>query len=158
MISNIDNILNYVELSIGMDDDLLVKPNIEEKEEFSVEEVLDKEKQVFGFYLTSHRTEKYKLNNKNIMDIYDINNNLNKKVEVIVSIDKIKEILTKKNEAMCFLTSSDNTGSTVLIVFPDLYKNYNNFKKGDIIKVKGKVEKRFDEYQIICNEIEEIVD
>ncbi len=158
MISNIDNILNYVELSIGMDDDLLVKPNIEEKEEFSVEEILDKEKQVFGFYLTSHRTEKYKLNNKNIMDIYDINNNLNKKVEVIVSIDKIKEILTKKNEAMCFLTSSDNTGSTVLIVFPDLYKNYNNFKKGDIIKVKGKVEKRFDEYQIICNEIEEIVD
>ena len=158
MISNIDNILNYVELSIGMDDDLLVKPNIEEKEEFSVEEILDKEKQVFGFYLTSHRTEKYKLNNKNIMDIYDINNNLNKKVEVIVSIDKIKEILTKKNEAMCFLTSSDNTGSTVLIVFPDLYKNYNNFKKGDIIKVKGKIEKRFDEYQIICNEIEEIVD
>ena len=158
MISNIDNILNYVELSIGMDDDLLVKPNIEEKEEFSVEEILDKEKQVFGFYLTSHRTEKYKLNNKNIMDIYDINNNLNKKVEVIVSIDKIKEILTKKNEAMCFLTSSDNTGSTVLIVFPDLYKNYNNFRKGDIIKVKGKVEKRFDEYQIICNEIEEIVD
>lgn len=59
---------------------------------------------------------------------------------------------------MCFLTSSDNTGSTILIVFPDLYKIYNNFKKGDIIKVKGKVEKRFDEYQIICNEIEEIVD
>ena len=55
---------------------------------------------------------------------------------------------------MCFITASDNTGTISLTVFPDLYKNLNNFKKNEIIKVKGKVEKRFNEYQIICNEIE----
>jgi DNA polymerase III alpha subunit len=55
---------------------------------------------------------------------------------------------------MCFLTGSDNTGSITLILFPDLYKENNNFKKNEIIKVTGKVEKRYDEYQIVCIKID----
>lgn len=156
LITNLDNILNYVELSKDIEDDLLLKPTINEKKELPLEDVLEKEKQVFGFYLTSHKTEKYKLNSQDITDIYDIKEKLNKRVVVIVSVEKVKEIITKKNETMCFLTSSDNTGTTVLIVFPDLYKQINNFKKNEILKVHGKIEKRFDEYQIICNEIERI--
>lgn len=156
LISNLDNMLNYVELSKDIEEDLLLKPTINEKEELPLEDILEKEKQVFGFYLTSHKTEKYKLNSPDITDIYDIKEKLNKRVVVIVSVEKIKEIITKKNETMCFLTSSDNTGTTVLIVFPDLYKQINNFKKNEILKVHGKIEKRFDEYQIICNEIERI--
>ena len=154
LISNLDNILNYVELSSGLDDDILVKPEIELKPELSTEDILNKEKEIFGFYLTSHNTEKFKLNNPNITDIYDIKNKLNQRINVIVSIDKIREIITKKNEVMCFITGSDNTGTTTLIVFPELYKTKNNFKKNEIVKVSGKVERRFNEYQIICNDIE----
>ena len=154
LITNLDNILNYIELSIDMDEDILVKPDIELKEELPVDEILQKEKEIFGFYLTSHQTEKFKLNNPDITDIYDIKDNLNKRINVIVSVDKTKEIITKKNDIMCFITGSDNTGSTTLIVFPDLYKEINKFKKNEIIKVKGKVERRFNEFQIICNEIE----
>lgn len=154
LITNLDNILNYIELSIDMDEDILVKPEIELKEELPVDEILQKEKEIFGFYLTSHQTEKFKLNNPDITDIYDIKDNLNKRINVIVSVDKTKEIITKKNDIMCFMTGSDNTGSTTLIVFPDLYKEINNFKKNEIIKVKGKVERRFNDFQIICNEIE----
>jgi DNA polymerase-3 subunit alpha len=51
---------------------------------------------------------------------------------------------------MCFLTGSDNTGSISLVVFPDLYKTNNNFQKNEIIKIKGKVERRYDEYQVVC--------
>ena len=154
LISNLDNILNYVELSSGLDDDILVKPEIELKPELPIEDILNKEKEIFGFYLTSHKTEKFKLNNPNITDIYDIKNKLNQRINVIVSIDKTREIITKKNEIMCFITGSDNTGTTTLIVFPELYKTKNNFKKNEIIKVSGKVERRFSEYQIICNDIE----
>ena len=35
-----------------------------------------------------------------------------------------------------------------------MLKKLENIKKGDIIKVKGRVEKRYDEYQLIANEIE----
>lgn len=154
LITNLDNILNYIELAIDMDDDVLAKPVIELKEELSIDEILQKEKEVFGFYLTSHQTEKFKLNNPGITDIYDIKDYLNKRISVIVTVDKVKEIVTKKNDVMCFITGSDNTGSTTLIVFPDLYKEINKFKKNEILKVKGKVERRFNDYQIICNEIE----
>ncbi len=154
LISNLDNILNYVELSSGLDDDILVKPEIELKPELPTEDILNKEKEIFGFYLTNHKTEKFKLNNPNITDIYDIKNKLNQRINVIVSIDKTREIITKKNEVMCFITGSDNTGTTTLIVFPELYKTKNNFKKNEIIKASGKVERRFNEYQIICNDIE----
>ena len=154
LLTNLDNILNYVELSIGIEEDLIAKPEIELKEELPTSEILNKEKEIFGFYLTSHKTEKFKLNNSNIIDIYDIKNMINKRIQVIVSIEKTKEIITKKGEVMCFITGSDNTGSTVLIAFPELYKRFNNFRAGDIIKVHGKVERRFNEYQIICNEID----
>ena len=154
LISNLDNILNYIELSSGLEENIIPKPEIEIKQELPIEDILNKEKEIFGFYLTSHKTEKYKLNNPGITDIYDIKDKLNQRITVIVSIDKIKEIVTKKNDVMCFITASDNTGTTTLIVFPDLYKENNNFKKNEILKVKGKVERRFNEYQIICNEIE----
>ena len=156
MLNNIDNILNYVELSKGLDKDFIIKPNIELKEELEKEEILEFEKQVFGFYLTSHKTEKYKLNNENITDIYNITEKLNQKVTVIVSLESVKEIITKNNKVMCFLKGSDNTGSISLTIFPDLYQEINNFKKNEILKINGKVEKRFDEYQIICNEIERL--
>lgn len=158
LISNLDNILNYVELSIGLDDSALAKPEIELKPELPEEEILNKEKEVFGFYLTSHKTEKYKLNSTNITDIKDIKNYLNKKISVITMIDKKKEIITKKNEVMCFVTTSDNTGDTTLVIFPDLYKQLNNLKKNEIIKVNGKVERRLNEYQIICNEVIKVSD
>ncbi len=154
LITNLDNILNYVELSCELEEDFLAKPEIILKEELDQEELLNKEKELFGFYLTSHKTEKFKLNNQDITDVYDIKNKLNKRINVIVQIDKVKEIVTKKNDVMCFLTCSDNTGETTLIVFPDLYKVQNNFKKNEIVKVSGKVERRFNEYQIICNDIE----
>ncbi len=154
LISNLDSILNYMDLSFDVEDSLLPKPELDKLEELSSDEVLNHEKEVFGFYLTSHKTEKFKLNNPDIIDISDIKNHLNKNVNVIISIDRIKEILTKKGESMCFITGSDNTGSTSLIVFPDLYKTHNHFKKNEIIKVFGKVEKRFDEYQIVCSEID----
>ena len=153
LISNLDNILNYTELSSDIEDNLLLKPEIELKEELTIDDILEHEKELFGFYLTSHKTEKFKLNNPNIIDLCDLKNYLNKKVEVIISVDKLKEISTKKGDIMCFLTGSDNTDTSTFVIFPELYKKQNNFKKNEIIKINGKVEKRFNEYQVICNEI-----
>ena len=154
LLNNLDSILNYMDLSYDLEESLLPKPEIIESEELSIDEILNHEKEVFGFYLTSHKTEKFKLNNPSIIDISNIKEHLNKTIDIIVSIDRIKEILTKKGESMCFITGSDNTGTTTLILFPDLYKENNNFKKNEIIKATGKVEKRFDEYQIVCTRID----
>ena len=153
LINNIDAILGYVELTIDMEDNIIPKPEIKYYEELDNDIILEKEKELFGFYLTSHKTEKYKLLEHNILDINNIKDNFNKLVTCIVNIDYIKEITTKKNEQMAFITGTDNTGTISITVFPKLYKECS-LNKFDIIKVYGNVEKRFDEYQLVAKKID----
>ena len=41
----------------------------------------------------------------------------------------------------------------IITLFPKNYKTYNNINKKDIIRIFGRVEKRFDQYQIIINSL-----
>ena len=68
-------------------------------------------------------------------------------------VDRIKEVTTKNNDIMAFITASDEFGSISLTMFPKLYMKNNNIKRKDIIKIFGHVEKRYNEYQIIVNGI-----
>ena len=52
-----------------------------------------------------------------------------------------------------FVTASDEISKIDIVVFPKVYKISPKIKEGDIIKIKGKVEKRYDEFQIIVNKI-----
>ena len=54
---------------------------------------------------------------------------------------------------MAFLTASDEYGQISLTMFPKTYKTYNNINKKDIIRIYGRVEKRFDQYQIVINSL-----
>ena len=55
---------------------------------------------------------------------------------------------------MAFIKGSDEEEMVEVIVFPKVYNNLSNIKKGDIIKVDGKVEKKAS-YQIIANAIKQ---
>ena len=154
LINNLDEIINYVDLVYDLNDNSLPKPEIVYYDELSIDDILEHEKSLFGFYLTSHKTEKFKLNNLSISDVSDLKNKLGKVVNLILNVDKKREIITKKNELMCFIEGSDNTGSISLTLFPNLYSNNKNINKNDIIKVTGKVEKRFNDYQVVCTLIE----
>ena len=54
---------------------------------------------------------------------------------------------------MAFIKASDEYKQIDLTLFPTEYSEYNNLKKHDIINVYGKVEKRFDNYQLIVSKI-----
>lgn len=155
LIEGLDAILNYVELSMGLEDGLIAKPVLEIKEEYSKDDLLEQEKSLFGFYITSHKTSKYKLAAPTVISLNELALNFNKRKEIIMVIDKIKEITTKKNELMCFIDGSDDTGSCSVIVFPNLYKDFSSktFAKGQVIKALGRIERRYEEYQIIADSI-----
>ena len=153
LITNIDSINNYIDLVNDLGDNAIEKPNIDILEELDKDILLEEEKKLFGFYLTSHKTEKYKLKETNIVDVSSCSNYLNKKVSIIINVDRIKEVSTKNNKLMSFIEGSDNTDSISIILFPEINGLYS-FKKNDIIKVTGIVEKRYDEYQIIANTID----
>ena len=59
---------------------------------------------------------------------------------------------------MSFITASDEYGIISLTLFPKTYKQYNDIKKKNIIKIKGHVEKRYDKYQVVVNSLEIIKD
>ena len=73
----------------------------------------------------------------------------NKFIELVLEVNQIKEIVTKKNDVMAFIKASDEYKSVDLTLFPKIYDENKNLEIYDIIKIYGKVEKRFDNYQII---------
>ena len=62
---------------------------------------------------------------------------------------------TKNKEKMAFITGSDEIDDVSIVLFPNVYKKYHINNK-DVIYLRGKVEKRFDKYQVIANYIEKV--
>lgn len=151
LIYNLDVIINYGEIGSLLQDEL--KPIIEEKEEFKQEELMQYELDMFGFYITTHPITKYKIK-YNTLSINEIENEINKDVELILLVNKVKESTTKKNEKMCFINAMDEVSNIDLVLFPKVYEKNQNINRLDVIHLFGRVEKRFDKVQIIVNKME----
>ena len=153
---SLDNLLNYGKLCRDLGYDYVLKPEIEEKDEFDRMVLINKEKELYGFYLTNHPISFYKDKYDNIVDICDVSKYFNKTIDTLVMIDKISTIKTKDKEEMAFITASDEIDTMEYVLFPKVYNEYTNLSKNDIIKVNGKVERR-NNYQIIVNSIEKCI-
>ena len=154
--NNLDLIINYGEIGELLDDDSL-KPVLSITEEYSNKEIMKNELEVFGFYLSKHPVTEYKLRYKTI-DLSHIKDYFDKYVDVIVYVDRIRMVKTKDNNNMCFLTGSDEVTNLDIVLFPKIYEQYNNISVGDILKINGKVEKRFDQYQLVVRSIQNMED
>ena len=77
----------------------------------------------------------------------------NRFVTCVVLIDRIKEIATKTGSKMAFIDASDETGSATFVAFDTDNGKLNNIHDGDLVTIKGRVAKRFADYQININEI-----
>jgi len=153
---NLDNLINYANLAKDLDESLILKPEIDIKEEYSKESLMEREKELFGFYLSNYPTTSYKAKFK-VINLNEVEKYFNKTIDVIVLVDRIKEIKTKKEEKMAFISGSDETDSLDLTLFPFVYQKYK-IKKGDIILVRGNVERRMDKYQLVVDKIRILYD
>ncbi len=146
---NVESILNYAELSYGIDSPLLLKPVLKEVEDNENEHQLEMES--FGFYITNHPASRY--TGTNVMKLQTIQNHFDKYVRCVVLIESIKRIKTKKNEEMAFLEASDETGSASFVVFAKQMKLMDKLELNTIVEIQGRVTKRYDKYQINVNNI-----
>lgn len=153
LIYNLDSLFNYAELTKDIDPSLVMQPDIEEQKEYEDSYLLDKEKSVFGFYLSSHPTLMYKKDNPYTISLNEISNHFSKSIDCLILVDKIKVINTKKGDKMAFITGSDETGTMDFTLFPKVYRMYEIIEKGDLLKIRGNVEKRLDQYQVIVQKI-----
>ena len=155
---NLDSLYNYAELTKDIDPSLVAKPVIEEQKEYKDDFLLDKEKELFGFFLSSHPTTQYRKDNPYCITLNKVEDNFNKTVDVLIVVEKIKVINTKKGDKMAFLTGSDETSSFEFTLFPKIFTEFQEISKGDLLKIRGHVEKRLDEYQIIVEKIKRLKD
>ncbi len=153
LITNLDLIINYGELIKDLDRSLALEPEIQKVEEFTKKQLMEYEFNVFGLYLTNNPITETKIKRGNNIKLNELESYFDKRISIIISVDKLKEIGTSKGEKMCFITGSDEVATTVVVMFPKVYEKNKNLSHGDIIEVKGRVEKRFDEYQMVANEI-----
>ena len=156
LINNLDLIINYGELIKDLDRTYALEPEIQIVEEYSSKELMEQELNVFGFYLTKNPITELKLKYNNIVNLNEIESFFDKVINIIVYIDRIKEVNTSKGDKMAFISGSDELSTADIVLFPKIYEKYNNLKHGDIVLIKGKVEKRFDKHQIVVNEIKRL--
>ena len=115
------------------------------------------ERELIGFYVTSHPVSKYAKILKNYASAAtDTLAEMRDQSEVSIGglIDAIKEIFTKKGDKMGFVTLQDLHGSCDVVVFPELYKSAQDLlKKDEPVFVRGKINARDDVPKIIAEEI-----
>ncbi len=158
LINNLSNLINYAELTKDLDPSLVIKPEIEISTEYTKEELLQQEKALFGFYMSAHPITAYQYQYQEALSLNEIDNlsNISQKVTVLILVEKIKIITTKNKEEMAFLTGSDDTTSSTFVLFPSVLKQYPDLQTGQLLKIIGVVERRFNSWQIVVQKIEKL--
>lgn len=136
---NLDSIRDYGSLknSLGIDEKPVLTIYKDQQEE-----KLAKEKAVLGIYLSMHPIElmKAKLGVPyvNVSSLYEY---VNQHVNIVVQLQRIKNITDRKGDEMCFIEGFDETGSIDGVVFASRYKSIGMMlKKGNICLINGKVD------------------
>lgn len=152
LIKNINSAITYGELIRDLDASLVNKPIIEEYPEYSEIELMNNELDLFGYYVSTHPSSKY----PKCFKLIDTEKYFDKIVECVVLIENIKTIKTKTNKDMAFVSASDETLSGEFTCFESVMPSLNFIKKGDLVKIRGRVEKRLDKYSVIVQKLEKI--
>lgn len=153
LIDNLEKIVNYSSLGELFDDDKFL-PILDYRDEYDSKYLMEKEYELFGFYLSNHPVTGYK-KKYNTINLSNISNYFDKVIDLVVYVDRIKEVDTKKGDKMCFITGSDEGTSIDVVMFPKIYNS--NIKVHDILYLNGRVEKRHDKYQFVVNKVKEII-
>lgn len=152
LMENLDQALNYAELDEGMG--FIKKPVLIEYPEYDKTILRNNELSSFGFYVSNHPVLAYY--KKDYVKLVDIEKNLFKRIKVLVYIENIKNIKTKKNEDMAFIKASDETSVFEFNVFSNKYYLLKDLKIYDIVELYGEVSKYYDKITFKVTDIRKV--
>ncbi len=115
---------------------------------------LNFEKQYLGLYVSEHpMQEMQKLLADFVIGCHKLKHCVaGTEVRVAGIISKVKRIITKKGDAMLFVTIEDSTSGVELLVFPKVLEQYPHMWQEDsIIVCSGKISDKDDEVKILCD-------
>ncbi len=148
------SIFGNINMHNGITEGLFEFPEIEEWNE---KEKLRKEKESLGFYITGHPLDRYKkeIEQHTTCVLHDLMDQKDKsQVKIAGVIEDVKIKRTKRGDKMAVLRIEDLTGSSEVIVFPDLFnKTYHLFKDDHPLFITGGAEIGDNSAKIIAQEI-----
>lgn len=129
---------------------------VESVEEYSTSELMKREKDLLGFYLTTHPISKYIKENQDksfILPSYTLKY-IDKTIDLIGFIENIRKTKTKNNEEMATLTISDDTTSIIGVIFPRVYQKVKGeLEKDHLYKITAKVQERNEKLQLVIYDL-----
>jgi DNA polymerase-3 subunit alpha len=115
------------------------------------------EKELLGLYISGHPLERYReVITKNGMDIKKAFETIKEGATTIFAgiITEVREIQTKKNETMAFVTVQDFSGSAEAVAFPRVYKEFHSLIAPDkCVAIKATVNTRNGEKSFLLERL-----
>ncbi|MDN7245976.1 DNA polymerase III subunit alpha [Planococcus shenhongbingii] len=165
LLASLDSAIKHAELvkpneEPGLFDDMgtsFMKPKYAKATPIPENMKLDFEKEVLGFYLSTHPIAREKEKRaKNFAELKDLKNKRDREqVAVLGMVEEIKRIRTKKGDAMAFVSLQDDTGLASVTLFPKEYAKYNVLlEQHAVLEIQGAIENRNHKVSVICKSIE----
>ncbi|GEL76858.1 DNA polymerase III subunit alpha [Tenuibacillus multivorans] len=151
LFSDIDGQINWTDDLFEMD---IEYPNAQP---FPVMKQLNMERDVIGFVISEHPLSHIRraLRKEGYLSIKEILSKHLKQCSMVVSVDRIKHVRTKRGEQMAFLTLQDETNEIEGVLFPKLHRDVHRWlDEGQFVKIRGKLDQRNGKYQVILNEMD----
>jgi DNA polymerase III subunit alpha len=135
-------------------------PTASPVEDYPPQEKLKLEKEILGFYISDHPLKALQASAKMLapINLGDLESYVGKNVSAIVLLTAVKNVITKKGDAMAIITIEDLTGQCEAVVFPKSYERIGQWIQADArLMVWGKVDNSRDEQvQFIIDDAEPI--
>lgn len=137
--------------------------SLPEAAQLSPSQLLAHEKELLGFYLTTHPLEPHRkaLAGLSLTAIAEVTRErVGDRISVGGIVVNVKRITTKAgNHEMAFVKLEDLTGIIEIVVFPKIYANTADYWQMDrIVSVSGKVDEKDDRLTILVDEATKIQD
>ena len=155
VLNNLPNLFDFADLISGLFDDSIY--DWLDFNDWTEQEKYYLEQELLGVGISKHPLQT--IANKAIYPITPIEKiSENTSCIILVEIQKIKIIRTKKGENMAFLQVDDSKKKLDVTLFSDLYRQESSkLKEGVFYYIKGKIQLRDGRLQMIAQEIREAV-
>jgi DNA polymerase-3 subunit alpha len=135
-------------------------PKAKPVDDFPPQEKLRLEKELLGFYVSDHPLKSISKSAGILspISLYSIpEQKVGAFVCVIVMLNQVKKVMTKKGDAMAILQIEDINMTTEVVAFPKVYERISAILEVDKrIIIWGKIEKKEEQKQLIVEEAESV--